>query len=595
MIDIDATLDRLLAAPAATAPSFAADGTLYFLDDRAGSAQVWAMPPGGGPAGPRTAHRDAVAFVAGSPADGSAVFGRDAAGDERTQFYTLTPEGEVAALTADPQTMHGWGAYSPDGAHIACTANSRDPAHADPVVIAVAGGQAHRLAELQGPHVLHAWNPDAQSMVFGAAPRAFESDLFQVGLDGNIKPLTPHEGDWRHMNPRWRKDGAALWLLCDRGRAFLGVASVAPGGEPHFLYAPEADVEKLEVSPDQQRLAVVVNEAGYSRLRLLDAVTGVVIESPEHPAGAITKLTWRPDGGAIVFDLITPTRPSSLWAAEAGQAAHLLFEASPAPAGTRDYTTVDFPTFDGLSIPAYLATPGTPPPPGGWPVVVWVHGGPESQSLPNWRPDLQAFLAMGIAVLIPNVRGSTGYGRDYAALDDREKRPGAVRDLAAAHSWLSGQDRFDGARIAVYGQSYGGWMVLSAVTEFPELWACGVDYYGIARWKTFFERTGAWRIEHRAAEYGHPVRDADLLESLSPLHKADRIRCPMFVAQGLTDPRVPPHESEQIVEVLRGRKIEVEYLTFPDEGHGFLKRDNRRTAWQGVTKFLGRHLLQLNE
>ncbi|MDT8261961.1 prolyl oligopeptidase family serine peptidase, partial [Roseomonas sp. DSM 102946] len=134
------------------------------------------------------------------------------------------------------------------------------------------------------------------------------------------------------------------------------------------------------------------------------------------------------------------------------------------------------------------------------------------------------------------------------------------------------------------------WMVLAAVTEYPELWAAGVDYYGIANWKTFFERTGPWRVGHRAAEYGDPVKDAALLERLSPLHRADRIACPMLVAQGLTDPRVPPYESEQIVAALKARDVPVEYVVFPDEGHGFLKRDNKRRIYGAVAHFLREHL-----
>ncbi len=597
MPDIAAVLDVFLSAPVAGSPGYAADGRLYFLNDVAGSAQVWELPPEDGPARPRTAHRDAVSFVAGSPADGGAVFGRDQAGDERVQLFALPPdpgrEDAARALTADPRTMHGWGAFAPDGARIACTANSRNAAHADPCVIDLATGEIRRIAEVEGPHEVPAWHPDGRSVVLATAPRAFESDLFNLDLDtGRRASLTPHEGDWRHQSPRWRRDGGGFWLLIDRGREFLCVAFAEPAGTPRVLYAPEADVERLEVSPDQARLAVVVNEAGVSRLRLLDAASGTVLEEPAHPPGVITKLTWRPDGGAVAFDLASPTRPSAVWIAERGSAsARLLVAAGASPPGARDYATVSFPTFDGRHIPAFLARPAGTPPAAGWPVLVWVHGGPEAQALPNWRPELQAVLALGVAVLIPNVRGSTGYGRAYAALDDREKRPGAVRDLAAAHAWLAVQAEFDAARIAVWGQSYGGWMVLSAVTEFPQLWACGVDFYGIARWKTFFEHTGPWRVGHRAAEYGDPVKDAALLESLSPLHKADRIRCPMLVAQGGTDPRVPPGESEQIAEALRRRGVPVTYLAFPDEGHGFLKRDNRRTAYEAVLAFLERALV----
>ena len=584
-MDIPALLQRFLSLPAATLPSYAADGRLYFLNDLAGSAQVWEMAPGA-EARARTAHRDAVSFVAGSPVDGSAVFGRDSAGDERLQLYALDAEGgEARALTAEPGTMFGWGAFSPDGARVAVTANNRHVAHADPLAIDLATGAQTRLAEVEGPHTLHCWHPDGTSVVVGAAPRTFEADLFEAGA--RTGRLTPHAGDWRHQTLRWRKDGQAFWLLTDRGREHLGVAVMEAGSEPRFLYAPEFDVEKLEVSPDGSTLAVVVNENGYSRLRLLDGATGAVVAEPAHPAGAITKVTWHPGGDAVAFDLVCVTRPSTIWTAGRSADASLAFAAGPAPEGAVDYTTVSFPTFDGRNLPSFLALP-----PGGGTraALVWVHGGPESQSLPNWRPDLQLLLALGFAVMVPNVRGSTGYGRSYAALDDREKRPDAVKDVAAARDWLAAQPGIDAGRIAVMGQSYGGWMTLAAVTRFPELWAAGVDFYGIARWKTFFEKTGPWRVGHRAAEYGDPVRDAALLEQLSPLNDADKIMCPMLVAQGMTDPRVPPHESEQIVQALRGRNVPVEYMTFDDEGHGFLKRDNRRVAYERVAAFLCEHL-----
>ncbi|KAA2214590.1 S9 family peptidase [Teichococcus oryzae] len=591
MNDANTLLEQLLSTPATTLPAFAGDGRLYALHDAGGSAQVWEWPAEGGPPRPRTAHRDACAFVAGLP-DGGAIFGRDAAGDERVQLYHLPPEGEARALTANPEAIHGWGAISPDGGRIAFTSNARHPAHADAWVLELATGEARCVADVEGPHELLAWRPDGQAVILGTAPRTFESNLYLVPLDGSPRTeLTPHAGDARHMNPRWKKDNSGFWLLSDQGRDFLGVAFLRPGEAPRWLFTPAADVEKLEVSPDQSILAVVVNEGGYSRLRFLDAATGAERSAPAHPQGVITKLSWAPEGGSVVFDLAGFSFPSGLHRVRPGAAeAEPLHEATGLPP-LRRWETVSFPSHDGRDLPAFLAFPEGERPASGWPMLVWVHGGPAMQALPNWRPDLQTFLSMGIAVLVPNVRGSTGYGVAYAALDDREKRLDSVADLASAHRWLSARPEVDAARIGIMGQSYGGWMVLAATTEYPELWACGVDFYGIARWKTFFERTGPWRIGHRAAEYGDPVEDAELLERLSPLNHADRIRCPMLVAQGLTDPRVPPQESEQIVEVLRRRDVPVEYLTFPDEGHGFTKRENRRRVYAAVTAFLGRHLL----
>lgn len=586
-----ALVDRFLALPAATMPRFCGDGTLLFLCDAPGSAQVFALRSDG-TAVPRTAHRDAVTNLAGARRGGSAIFARDQGGDERHQLYLLPEAGEPRALTNDPRTIHGWGAISPDGTRIAYTANSRDPAHTDAWVMDLATGTARCVLEVEGPHELPCWHPDGRAIVVMTAPRSYESTLYLVEVEsGDVTPLTPHEGDWRHLSPQWRRDGSGFWLLTDRDREFLGVATMASGGTPRFLYAPDWDVEKLELSPDQSRLAVVVNEGGYCRLRVLDAESGAVVAAPEHPGGAITALSWSPDGASVAFDLATPTSPSAIWRAEVatGRARCVYRAAEPAPEA-RPYALCEAPSFDGRMVPFFLALPEGAAPAFGWPVLVWVHGGPANQALPNWRPDLQAVLASGIAVAIPNVRGSSGYGRSYAALDDREKRLDSVADLAALRQFLATRPGLDPDRVAVMGQSYGGWMVLAAMTEYPHLWAAGVEFYGIARWKTFFERTGPWRVGHRAAEYGDPVADAELLERLSPIHRVDRIAAPLLVAQGMTDPRVPPFESEQIVAALKARSVPVRYVTFADEGHGFTKRDNRRVIYAEVVAFLTRHL-----
>jgi dipeptidyl aminopeptidase/acylaminoacyl peptidase len=590
-IDSTTRVRRFLDVPSASMPRFLADGTLLFLCDTPGSNQVFALPPGlAGGAVQRTWHRDAVTNLAtaGGP---FAILARDAGGDERHQLHLLPAGGEPRPLTADPGTIHGWGAISADGMRIAYTANNRDPAHTDAWVMDLATGHARCVLQAEGPHELPCWHPDDRAIVLEAAPRSYESSLYLVGIDsGTVTPLTPHQGEWRHTKPRWHRDGRRFWLLTDRDRDFLAVASMTPGGAPGLLYAPDWDVELCEPSPDQRSLAVVVNEAGYRRLHILDSETGAVVAQPEHPGGMIAALAWSPDGGGVAFDLATPTAPGAIWLADAaGGTAREVFRAG-TPPPCRPYAMLGTPSFDGLTVPLFLAEPDGPAPASGWPVLVWVHGGPANQAPPNFRPDLQAVLDAGIAVAIPNVRGSSGYGRAYAALDDREKRLDSVADLAAVHAFLAGRPGLDAHRIAIMGQSYGGWMVLAALTEQPELWAAGIDFYGIARWKTFFERTGKWRIGHRAAEYGDPVADALLLERLSPLNRVERIRVPLLVAQGLTDPRVPPFESEQIVAALQAQGVPVRYVTFPDEGHGFTKRDNRQVIYAEVLDFLAQHL-----
>jgi dipeptidyl aminopeptidase/acylaminoacyl peptidase len=234
--------------------------------------------------------------------------------------------------------------------------------------------------------------------------------------------------------------------------------------------------------------------------------------------------------------------------------------------------------------------PRTAKPPGGHPAIVWVHGGPVAQTRPNFRPDIQMLLAQGFAVLLPNVRGSSGYGRAYAESDDVEKRLDSVTDLAFGRHWLAAHPAVDGERIGIMGQSYGGFMVASAITEFPELWRAAVDYYGIADFSTLLAGTGAWRSSHRAAEYGDPVRNAELFARISPIHRVDRIRAPVLVAHGMRDPRVPISESEQLVAALQERQKKVTYLTFDYAGHGFVRPDDRRRIYTEVAEFFTAHL-----
>jgi dipeptidyl aminopeptidase/acylaminoacyl peptidase len=251
---------------------------------------------------------------------------------------------------------------------------------------------------------------------------------------------------------------------------------------------------------------------------------------------------------------------------------------------------VEWRSFDGVCIQGWLALPRGARPAGGYPAVVWVHGGPVAQTRANFRPDMQMLLACGFAVLMPNVRGSSGYGRAFAASDDVAKRLDSVADLAAGRHFLAAHPEVDPHRIGIMGQSYGGFMVLSAVTEYPELWRAAVDYYGIADFVTTLAGTGPWRRSHRAAEYGDPQRDAALFERISPIHRIDRVRVPLLVAHGKRDPRVPIGESEQVVAALRARQQPVTYLTFDDAGHGFIRSDDRRRIFTAVADFFRTHL-----
>jgi len=256
---------------------------------------------------------------------------------------------------------------------------------------------------------------------------------------------------------------------------------------------------------------------------------------------------------------------------------------------------IDYPTFDQdetgqtRRIPAwFFRPPGQSEKPA--PVVVYVHGGPESQYRPIFHFLMQYFLQQGYAVLAPNVRGSTGYGKAYGHLDDVEKRMDSVTDLAYAVYWLRQQPGIDRNKIIVYGGSYGGFMVLAALTQYPDLWAGGVDIVGISNFVTFLTNTSAYRRAHREAEYGSLQNNREFLERISPSNHVDNIVAPLFVIHGANDPRVPLSEAEQMVAALRSRAVPVELLVFPDEGHGVIKLQNKLAMYPAIVEFLAKYV-----
>jgi dipeptidyl aminopeptidase/acylaminoacyl peptidase len=310
-------------------------------------------------------------------------------------------------------------------------------------------------------------------------------------------------------------------------------------------------------------------------------------------------LCFAPDARSLAFSFMSATRTSDIyvWDLESDRV-HAVTRSSHGGIPLEAFVApelVRYPTFDQVGsevrqIPAWFYKP-TEGRDARMPVVVLVHGGPESQFRPPFYLFLvQYFLQRGYAVFAPNVRGSTGYGKAYSHLDDVEKRMDSVADLAHAAHWLREQPDVDGDRLVVYGGSYGGFMVLSALSTYPDLWAAGVDIVGISNFVTFLENTSDYRRAHREAEYGSLEVDRAFLESISPIHHVHRMTAPLFVIHGANDPRVPLSEAKQLVDALAERGVSVGFLVFDDEGHGLAKLKNKLVAYPAVVDFLDRHL-----
>ncbi|MGI8552137.1 MAG: alpha/beta fold hydrolase [Dehalococcoidia bacterium] len=597
MVDTGFDFRRYLNIRGASLPSFSPDGAhIAFVSDSTGVPQVWSIGIDGGWPEQVTFVPERVSQADYSPVADELLFNLDAGGNERHQLYLLSGNGEtVRPIDEDPEVMHNLGFWSSDGRQISFASNRRRFASFDAYVADVAGGRVRRVMEEDGNLAAGRFAPDGKSLLVARVTSSANNDLFLVDLQTEQpRHLTPHEGQARYQDARFSADGKGLYLLSDQDREFLGLAYLDLGTlELRFLVEREWDIEGLSLSKDGGLLAYLVNVGGASELHLYRTADGEELSPPQTPRGVINGLSWSPDGRYLAYGLGAATLNPNCWLLDVQSGrSRMLTHASTAGLPAASFVEpalIHYPTFDGRQIPAFWYGPRTA---GGepLPVVINIHGGPEGQARPIFNPVTQYLVQRGYAVLAPNVRGSTGYGREYVHLDDVRLRMDTVKDIKHAVEWLKSSGRGDPRRIACMGGSYGGFMVLACVTTYPELWAAAVDIVGIANWMTMLKNTSAWRRRLRMAEYGDPELDGDFLREISPINHVDRITAPLMVIHGANDPRVPISEAEQIVGSLEQRGRPVTYLRFEDEGHGVVKLENRVTCYTAIAEFLDQYL-----
>jgi dipeptidyl aminopeptidase/acylaminoacyl peptidase len=584
---------RYLKIRGAWGASFSPDGRrVSFLTEITGVPQVWEVGAEGSSWPEQlTFYEERVTDAAYSPAGNRLLFGMDAGGNERSQLFLLE-DGEVTDLTRAPEAIHYSGGFSPDGRRIAYTATRRNGTDFDVFVQDLPDGEPQMVWEVSGYHMVVDWAADGRALIVSRHHSNVNNDLYRLDLStGGATLLTPHEGDARFFGANVTPEGGSVYLATDRDGEFLRLARLDLATlSLDYLTPDDRDVEGVELSTDGRYLVASRNVDGYSDVLLFNG-KGRRMPDPRIPEGIVGGFEFSPDSGRLAFTLTAPERNPDVWVLDLpdGDARRLTRSSTAGipPRTFRKPEVVRYPSFDGRRIPALFHKPGIE----NAPVIVNVHGGPESQSRPAFAPVTQYLLHRGYAVFFPNVRGSTGYGKSYTHLDDVELRMDSVKDLAHAAYWLRERGH---ERIAVMGGSYGGFMVLAALTEYPELWTAGVDIVGIANLVTFLENTGSYRRSLRESEYGSLEKDREFLASISPIHKAENIEASLMVVHGKNDPRVPVGEAEQIVERVKKYGGTVEYLLYEDEGHGLAKLKNRLDAYPRIAAFLEEHLARVN-
>ena len=524
------------------------------------------------------------------------VLQRDTGGDEWFQVYAMNLTGEPVPLT-EPGTRNQSYQFSKDGRLMAWARAVKgsgdyailtvDPANPASRRVAHQGKGALGVADISG-------DKSRALIARGISNRETRLSILDLAT-GQAAELPWTSDPARYEEAGFAPGGTSVIAITDYGSDVRRLVAIDIATGKRTLLTPDLkwDVETYELSDDGKLLAYAVNEDGYSRLHVIDRSSGRALAQPQLPGGILTGLEFSSDGQRLAISMSTATSAGDVWTWDV--AASKLTRWTTSELGVLDPRTlaepklIRFKSFDGLSVPAFVYRPTNVPADAKTPVVLDIHGGPESQTRPGWNPGAQYMANMlGATVILPNVRGSDGYGKRYLNLDNGPKREDSVRDIGALLDWVARQPNLDASRVAVYGQSYGGYMSLAVMTHYSDRLAGGVERYGISDFITFLTNTEAYRRDNRRAEYGDerlPEMRA-VFERINPMANVGKITKPMLVMQGANDPRVPKSESDQVVAKIRQGGTPVWYVVFADEGHGFLKKPNNDLRREVETVFL---------
>lgn len=574
------------------------------------TAQLYWVTGAGGKLEPLTNYNEPVARAVFSPdpARNYFVFPKDVGGAENYQLFRYDLGTGKTDMLTDGKSRFMSSIFNHAGDKFAYSGNNRTGTLFDIYVMDPAKPSEAKLvfnARRPAYYLPTRWLPDDRNLLVVEYLSANESNTFLVDtVSGKVDELTPRgESPMIFELTETSNDGKYLFGISDKGAEFQQLVrferatakiDVLTSGIPW-------DVSLVRVAGDKKTMTFMANEDGISRLYLLDLETLKYKPLPAVPDGLITEMFFDSQGKRLfmninnarlngdVFELNLETMKLTRW--------------TQSDTGGLDLSTfvmpslIHYPTFDTVDgkprmIPAFYYRPskknGKP-----YPVVINIHGGPEGQYRPAFQGMNNYLLdELGVAVIFPNVRGSSGYGKSYLLLDNWEKREDSVKDIGALLDWIASQPELDKDRVAVYGGSYGGYMVLASMVHFSDRLACGVDIVGISNFVTFLENTSAYRRDLRRVEYGDERKIRDFLNNISPSTNAHKIKKPLFVIQGKNDPRVPMSEAEQIVKTVRKNNVPVWYQLATNEGHGFSKKYNRDFMYYSVFRFFQEYLLK---
>jgi len=613
--NIVAALNRFQNVRSGSFRAWTKDGNGLYIATRFGDTdQLHRVDTPGGARHQVTYYDEPLGGVTSRPEEADLVITRDAGGSEFSQIFLLDPATGEERLLSDGESRNGAVTWDRDGRSFAYQSTRRNGASNDIWLMDPDDPDSARVI-LESPDGTW-WGPtefskSGSQLLATNYVSVSDSRIHLVDLDSGEHRQLAGGGVQASSNYPLAFDDEAdgFWLITSQGDEFERLAwqSLEAGATPEIITGDIPwNISGASISNDRRRVAFTVNENGRSALYLLDTRTRNYRKVGDIPVGVAFGQAFSPDDDQLALTLNTASSPSDTYVLELGREPldhGRLQRWTYSEVGGLDTTSfptpelVRFPTFDEVDgqpreIPAWLYKPAGNGP---FPVVVSIHGGPEGQARPLFSSTYQMWLkTLGVAIVIPNVRGSNGYGKTYLGLDNGFKRENSVQDIGALLDWIETEDDLDAERVAVFGGSYGGYMVLASAVHFSDRLKAAVDIVGISSFVTFLENTQDYRRDLRRVEYGDE-RDPAMrahLDKISPVNNVEKISVPLFVVQGENDPRVPVTEAIQMVSALREQGNTVWYMNALNEGHGYRKKENRDIYQQATVLFLQEHLLR---
>jgi len=580
--------------------AWSSDGQKILVSsDLSGIWNAYAVPASGGAPQPLTrSTKNSVFALSYFPNDDRILYSSDEGGNELTHIYVQAPDGSVVDVTPGAKLKATFLGWAGDDRSFFVSTNERDPRYFDLYGVAVDGYARTLLYRNTEGFDIGDISRDTRYIALVKSRTTSDADIFlHDRTRRTTQNITAHTGSVSNRPADFSPDGSRLLFISDAGGEFASLRSfdIATGATTP-IYEEKWDVAGAAFSKGGRFLTVYVNDDARSAARVLEAATLKPVVIPGLPTGLVRGLTISRDDSALAFYATDGSAPPDLFTGQFGAAPQRLTNALNSKIRRDDLvvpTVVRFKSYDGLEIPGVLYRPHQASATQKAPAVVLVHGGPGGQAQVGYFALTQALANHGYVVYDINNRGSSGYGKTFYALDDRKHGEADLGDVVASKTMLAATGYVDPAKIGIVGGSYGGYMVLAALTLQPDAFRAGVDLFGISNWPRTLSSMPAWWGSVREAlfaELGDPASDGARLRRISPLFNADKIKVPLMVLQGANDPRVLKVESDEIVAAAKKNGVPVEYVVFADEGHGFVKKENEIKGYSAVIAFLDRYL-----